>query len=158
MGYRPHSSSDPTGAFRSSQNRFPRGEAVERSETDEECGRRSGLQVTWQAYSKVVPLEEVWKVVQIFSLPPEFLIRLQNCPFRSILNPPSPRGKGFGAERNAWCRSGRFLVESGYRPSSSSGPSAHLPPGGRECALRARFGAVKIASPGGKLPQCAHWG
>jgi len=31
----------PAGAFRSGQNRFPRGEAVERSETDEEYGRRS---------------------------------------------------------------------------------------------------------------------
>ena len=33
------------------------------------------MQVTWQAYSKVVPLEEVWKIVQIFRVSPEFLIR-----------------------------------------------------------------------------------
>ena len=62
------------------QNRFPRGEAVERSETDEECGRKSDGLLN---VADLLPRKDFGislDVVQNYRVSPEFLIRLQNCP------------------------------------------------------------------------------
>ena len=57
------------------QNRFPRGEAVERSETDEECGRKSDGLLNVADLLPRKDFEISLDVVQNYRVSPEFLIR-----------------------------------------------------------------------------------